>query len=536
MSTIQLLRKAGLVIDELAKSSSTPAELAKALDEPRSSVYRIVASLEETGYIRQSDGGRLELGAAILKLGDSAASALVNRHGLRQQLRWIKEQLGTGAFFAVQRDDRIICLDQVEGTDVDFLYLVPGKELPGYAGAASYTLLAYGPEESRTKLLAQDPYEQIAPGTPITSTELSAQIERAANHGWSFDDGELAEGVATIAVRVVTSEGDLVGAVAVAGLRNSLLTRKDTIREVLATAAGTIAGLRVTSGTQHDSVATAEIPSTGSTKSTSVIVKAATLMAVLETEKIVTSTRIAETLNEPVSSVYRMLSTLLEAGWVEQIGPRGAYRVGLKMLSLSEELLRRMDIRHIAAPTMRKIHEQTGETTFLCIRHGIKAVCIERIDGIRVNSRVLQLGKSLPLHVGAAPRALLAFDDRQAWEEYAAAAESTGNGWTAGSSRADLFKSLEQEKEEGYILSDNNVTPGIAAVGAPVYNHRGEVVASLSISGLRDGIVPHIEDSVSMIDLIREGAREISLSLGAKVNEHGEPAETTVPNVSQIMG
>src|SRR5699024_12681917 len=88
MSTIQLLRKAGLVIDELAKSSSTPAELAKALDEPRSSVYRIVASLEETGYIRQSDGGRLELGAAILKLGDSAASALVNRHGLRQQLRW----------------------------------------------------------------------------------------------------------------------------------------------------------------------------------------------------------------------------------------------------------------------------------------------------------------------------------------------------------------------------------------------------------------------------------------------------------------
>src|SRR5699024_2926570 len=153
--------------------------------------------------------------------------------------------------------------------------------------------------------------------------------------------------------------------------------------------------------------------------------------------------------------------------------------------------------------------------------HGIKAVCIERIDGIRVNSRVLQLGKSLPLHVGPAPRALLAFDDRQAWEEYAAAAESTGNGWTAGSSRADPFKSLEQAKEEGYVLSDNNVAPGTAAVGAPVYNHRGEVVASLSISGLRDGIVPHAEGSVAMIDLIRDGAREISLSLGAKVNEPG---------------
>ena len=189
MSTIQLLRKAGLLIDELAKATSTPAELAKALEEPRSSIYRIVASLEETGYVRQVGDGKLEIGAAILKLGDSAASALVNRHGLREQLRWIKEQLGVGAFFAVQRDDQIICLDQVEGTDVDLLYLVPGNELPGHAGAASYTLLAYGPEESRTKLLAKDPFDPIAPQTPIAGDELSSRIEQASQLGWSFDDG-----------------------------------------------------------------------------------------------------------------------------------------------------------------------------------------------------------------------------------------------------------------------------------------------------------------------------------------------------------
>ena len=206
------------------------------------------------------------------------------------------------------------------------------------------------------------------------------------------------------------------------------------------------------------------------------------------------------------------------------------------MLSLSEELLRRMDIRRIAAPTMQEIHQQTGETTFLCIRHDMNAVCIERIDGIRVNSRVLQLGKSLPLHVGAAQRALLAFDDHNAWEDYAAAAESTGNRWSSGSSRADLFKSLELEREQGYILSDNNVTPGIAAVGAPVYNHRNEVVASLSISGLREGIVPQTGQSFSAVDLVREGARDISISLGAKVDRHGVPARPTILNVSGVMG
>src|SRR5699024_12131 len=341
-------------------------------------------------------------------------SALVNRHGLREQLRWIKEQLGVGAFFAVQRDDQIICLDQVEGTDVDLLYLVPGNELPGHAGAASYTLLAYGPEESRTKLLAKDPLDPIAPQTPIAGDELSSRIEQASQLGWSFDDGELAEGVATVAVPVITQDGELVGTVAVAGLKTNLLSRKETIREVLASAAGTIAGLRVTSGKTVTRTNQADTHALSGKKSPSVIIKAAALMTVLETEKIATSTRITELLEEPGSSVFRMLSTLLEAGWVEQTGPRGAYRVGLKMLSLSEELLRRMDIRRIAAPTMQEIHQQTGETTFLCIRHDMNAVCIERIDGIRVNSRVLQLGKSLPLHVGAAPRALLAFDDHNA--------------------------------------------------------------------------------------------------------------------------
>lgn len=536
MSTIQLLRKAGLLIDELAKATSTPAELAKALEEPRSSIYRIVASLEETGYVRQVGDGKLELGATILKLGDSAASALVNRHGLREQLRWIKEQLGVGAFFAVQRDDQIICLDQVEGTDVDLLYLVPGNELPGHAGAASYTLLAYGPEESRTKLLAKDPFDPIAPQTPIAGDELSSRIEQASQLGWSFDDGELAEGVATVAVPVITQDGELVGTVAVAGLKTNLLSRKETIREVLASAAGTIAGLRVTSGKTVTRTNQADTHALSGKKSPSVIIKAAALMSVLESEKIATSTHITELLEEPGSSVFRMLSTLLEAGWVEQTGPRGAYRVGLKMLSLSEELLRRMDIRRIAAPTMQEIHQQTGETTFLCIRHDMNAVCIERIDGIRVNSRVLQLGKSLPLHVGAAPRALLAFDDHNAWEDYAAAAESTGNRWSSGSSRADLFKSLELEREQGYILSDNNVTPGIAAVGAPVYNHRNEVVASLSISGLREGIVPQTGQSFSAVDLVREGARDISISLGAKVDRHGVPARPTILNVSGVMG
>ena len=183
----------------------------------------------------------------------------------------------------------------MEGTDVDLLYLVPGNELPGHAGAASYTLLAYGPEESRTKLLAKDPFDPIAPQTPIAGDELSSRIEQASQLGWSFDDGELAEGVATVAVPVITQDGELVGTVAVAGLKTNLLSRKETIREVQRPPLGR---LLATSYQRENSYPyqSADTHALSGKKSPSVIIKAAALMSVLESEKIATSTHITELL------------------------------------------------------------------------------------------------------------------------------------------------------------------------------------------------------------------------------------------------
>ena len=78
MNTIQLLKKASQVVDELARlGPSTPAELAKAVSEPRPTVYRIAAGLEQTELVRPAGEGRLELGTGILRLGDAAVDALV---------------------------------------------------------------------------------------------------------------------------------------------------------------------------------------------------------------------------------------------------------------------------------------------------------------------------------------------------------------------------------------------------------------------------------------------------------------------------
>ncbi|MGO1949633.1 MAG: IclR family transcriptional regulator [Mycobacteriaceae bacterium] len=490
MGTSQLLNKATLLIDYLARAGAgTPAEIAKEIGEPRPSVYRLTAALSDAGYVRSASDGQLELGPVLLRLGDAAISAVVDRQALRAVLQRVGEQLGMGAFFGVLRGDQVICLDQVDGTDVDLLYLVPGKPLPSSGGAASDVLLENG---------------------------------HMSGDGYSYDDGRLGVGVATMAVPVVTGDGDVVGTVAVAGLSGNVAARRETSQEVLESAAREIS--RIVPGDlparEHGS---RDGGSPVVERSSSVVAKASALMQRLASRGTATSAQLSSDLGEPVSSVYRMLGTLIEVGWVEHAGARGGFRVGLTMLSLAEKLLRRLDIRRVAAPIMSDIHAATGETTFLCIRHGGRAVCIERLDGIRVNSRVLQLGKSLPLHMGAAPRALLAFGGKRGWEDYAAGIDGSGESWQGVGSRAELFSSLEDACAKGYVLSDNDVTSGIAAVGVPVFDHRGDVVASLSVSGLREGIMAEgghgdsDNDEGSVVSLVREGGRRLSGALGALV-------------------
>ena len=253
-------------------------------------------------------------------------------------------------------------------------------------------------------------------------------------------------------------------------------------------------------------------------------------MEALATERVATSARLTELTGEPVSSMYRMLATLSDIGWVEQIEHRGSYRIGGKLLSLASTLTTILDIRRAALPIMTTIHEATGETTFLCVRHGTRAVCIERLDGVRVNSRVLRLGRSLPLHIGAAPRALLAFEDRESWDEYASIAASREDLIHDVGSRSALYTQLEQIRSTGFALSDNTVTPGIAAVGAPIFNHRGQVAASLSVSGLREGILAHPENRESVTNLVLSGAEELSRYLGYQRPTRA-PAEAPPPDV-----
>jgi DNA-binding IclR family transcriptional regulator len=226
-----------------------------------------------------------------------------------------------------------------------------------------------------------------------------------------------------------------------------------------------------------------------------------------------TPAEIAVRIGEPRSTVYRLVANLRDLELIDSGVQQGAYRLGLKLLRLGSAVRRSLDERQLALPVMERMHDATGETVFLCIRRNLEAVCIERIDGKRVQSLALTLGGTLPLHAGAAPRVLLAYEPEDLWQRYVAQGKLEAMTPSTPTTAKALLPMLRTVRAEGVAISDEDVTPGIAAIGAPIFDESGAIRAALSISGIRSEILGR---GSRARQLTIEGAAEVSRRLGYK--------------------
>jgi DNA-binding IclR family transcriptional regulator len=244
------------------------------------------------------------------------------------------------------------------------------------------------------------------------------------------------------------------------------------------------------------------------------IAKVNAVIGVLESRGEASAAEIAKQTGEPLSSVYRLLQSLTGIGWVDRGWRRGTYRLGLLLLTIGGQLENKLDIRECALPSLRHLLETTGTTSFLCVRRDTRAVCIERLEGHAVRSLAMQLGGSLPMFAGAAPRAMLAFLPLA--EQRSSLKASRLPRDPPRPDAAAIQSDIDRVRRDGFAVSDGDVTPGIAALGAPVFNHRGELEAAISISGLRSQILGSSHDA--NVELIISSAREVSRSLGQQVS------------------
>jgi DNA-binding IclR family transcriptional regulator len=153
------------------------------------------------------------------------------------------------------------------------------------------------------------------------------------------------------------------------------------------------------------------------------------------------------------------------------------FSLGPRIIRLAGVIMRRDDLVVLAEPWLQKLRDLTGETASLHWRVGQQRICVlERVshEPIRMVSGVGQL---YPLHRGAAGKAILASLPEDQIEELLI---EQGLGATA---QAQLLKELAQIRKRGYAMSAGETVSGAAAIATPIVGPKGDVVASINVTG-----------------------------------------------------
>ncbi|MED0675389.1 MULTISPECIES: IclR family transcriptional regulator [Aneurinibacillus] len=241
------------------------------------------------------------------------------------------------------------------------------------------------------------------------------------------------------------------------------------------------------------------------------VVKSLEILKLFYEHDRLTLQEMVEISNIPKTSVYRQVKSLEEMGLLTR-DIDGKYRLGLIFIKLGQLVADRLDIRQVALPFMHKLRDEMGEAVNLIVREGNEAIYIEKVDTKKPVRLYTRVGRRSPLYAGACSRILLAFMPPEEAEQYIAQTELKAIASGTITDKERLRQVIVESQKNGYSVSYSELEDHSAAVAAPIYNHKGEVVAGLSMAGLEAHYAP--DKLPPLIKKIKQTAREISLQLG----------------------
>lgn len=225
-------------------------------------------------------------------------------------------------------------------------------------------------------------------------------------------------------------------------------------------------------------------------------------------------TEIAARLGLAKSVVHRLVTALTKAGYLSQTPNTRRYALGPRATRLGQAALGQMDIRARARPILRELAAETGETATFSVLAGSERVYAEQIESTQPVRQSVQIGSLAPLYLGASSKAILAFLPERQSEAILVRAAKTPVTLTDGR-RLDvkaLRGELETIRRRGYATSSGERIVGAASTAAPVFDHHGEVIGSVSVASVS---VRHGKnDLMKFGEVARAAADRLSTQLG----------------------
>jgi len=236
-------------------------------------------------------------------------------------------------------------------------------------------------------------------------------------------------------------------------------------------------------------------------------------------EKSVGITELSSKLLFPKSTVHRILNSLLSYSLVSQEKETSKYKLGLQVLKYSNSFYNSFDFRQIAKTILEKICIETKFTTFLTAWYNGHSICVDSIiPSQKLNNHNLsvEVGREMPFHCTASAKVLLAYQSSE--EIKRIINENPLKKYTPRTivDPKKLEEHLRKIKENGFAICNEELEEGVRAIATPVININGEVIASITITGLSKRISSN--NIKKLIKILVNLTQELSKTLGYKKN------------------
>ncbi len=223
------------------------------------------------------------------------------------------------------------------------------------------------------------------------------------------------------------------------------------------------------------------------------------------------SAELAEAVGLTQPTAHRIIGALERHGLIEREEATRRYRLGLSLFVLGAQAADGTGFRRICHPALLRLAAETGDTVFLMARSGFSTVCVDRQEGdYMIDSLTGQVGGQIPLGVGPASQAILAFLPP---EEAKVILETNGPlyGRFNGLTEEEIAGRLSEIREQGYAFDHGRLVEGISALAVPILPHGRDVVGSLAINMTSARLQP--ERLPKLIDLLRGEVEAIEESI-----------------------
>ncbi|RBM23341.1 IclR family transcriptional regulator [Streptomyces sp. PT12] len=214
----------------------------------------------------------------------------------------------------------------------------------------------------------------------------------------------------------------------------------------------------------------------------------------------------------PKPTVHRILRTLVERGFARQTS-HGSYAGGPRILTLIGRHQRAADLSGQVRPALDELRKRTSWTVHFALLSGHEAVYAAKLEGDRPYHLASRVGMSLPLHSTSVGKAILASLPEETARALLARAGTPARTARTHTDPEALLAELDAVRRRGWAEDHEENEDGVIAVGAPVFDHGGQVIGGISAAALS-----HPADTSAMAacgEAVAESARHISLTLGA---------------------